>query len=53
MRHRFPQGTNVLGTTAVHLGSSVAPPTIAARCYETNVAWADPGSGRSSTATAT
>ncbi len=44
IRHRFPQGTNELGA-AISLGGGVAPPTIAARCYEVNVAWADPGAG--------
>ncbi|HKQ56459.1 MAG TPA: hypothetical protein VJY35_01210, partial [Candidatus Eisenbacteria bacterium] len=37
-------GTSLRGTASLALGTSVAPPTVASRCDEVHVAWADPGS---------
>ena len=38
-------GTTLRGTVDLPLGAGVDPPSVAARCEEVHVAWADPGAG--------
>ena len=40
-----PGGTTLRGTINLSLGVGVDPPSIAARCEEVHVAWAEPGPG--------